>query len=469
MLEANLMNSFDNSAEGRDIAHCIHPYTNLKLHLEKGPLIVNEGEGMYVYDEEGKEYIEGLAGLWCTSLGFGEEELVEAATRQMRKLPYYHTFAHKATNPSIDLAEKLKAIAPVPVSRVFFANSGSEANDSLVKLVWYYNNGRGRPQKKKIVSRLKAYHGVTVATASLTGLPNCHLDFDLPIVNILHTDCPHYYRFAEEGESEEEFATRMANNLEKLIQDEGPDTVAAFIAEPVMGAGGVIVPPKTYFEKVQEVLRRYDVLMLADEVICGFGRTGNMFGCETFGIKPDAITVAKALSSAYLPISAVLLTENIFQTMVEESEKIGVFGHGFTYSGHPVPAAVAVRTLELIEERNLVDHVRRIAPRFQERLQAFADHPLVGQARGVGLIGAVELVADKSSKRPFEPSQGVGLYCFSRAEARGLIVRAILDTLAFCPPLIITEPQIDEMFDRFAKALDDTEAWVAKNGLRGVS
>ena len=385
----------------------------------------------------------------------------------MRKLPYYHSFAHKTTNPSIDLAEKLKTISPVPESKVFFANSGSEANDSLVKLVWYYNNGRGLPKKKKIISRIKGYHGVTVATASLTGLPNCHTDFDLPIPNILHTDCPHFYRYGQAGESEEEFATRMASNLEQLIRTEGPDTVAAFIAEPVMGAGGVIVPPNTYFEKVQEVLKRYDILMLADEVICGFGRTGNMFGCETFGIRPDAVTVAKALSSAYLPISAVMVSDDIFQVMVAESEKIGIFGHGFTYSGHPVPAAVALKTLEIIEERNLLDHVRQISPRFQERLQVFAEHPLVGEGRGVGLVGGLELVADKSSKQPFDPSLGIGPYCSSRAEARGLIVRAIGDTMAFCPPLIITESQIDEMFDRFAEALDDTEVWVKNNGLRG--
>jgi len=456
------------SAARRDIEHSIHPYTNLKLHMEKGPLIITEGKGIYVYDEQGKEYIEGLAGLWCTALGFGEEELVQAAVRQMRKLPYYHTFAHKATNPAIDLAEKLKQMAPVPISKVFFANSGSEANDSLVKLVWYYNNARGRPRKKKIVSRLKAYHGVTVASGSLTGLPNNHRDFDLPIANILHTDCPHHYRFAKDGESEEEFATRLAGNLEKLIQDQGPDTVAAFIAEPVMGAGGVIVPPRTYFEKIQEVLRRHDVLMLADEVICGFGRTGNMFGCETFNIRPDAITVAKALSSAYLPISGILLTQQIFDAMVAESEKIGVFGHGFTYSGHPVPAAVALRNLELMEERQILDHVKRVAPRFQERLRSFAGHPLVGETRGVGLIGAVELVADKATKRPFDPAKKVGLNCGNRAEEHGLIIRALVDSVAFCPPLIITEAEIDEMFNRFSRALDETEDWVRKNGLRAA-
>jgi len=452
--------------EDKDRKNVIHPYTHLRSHLERGPLILEKGEGIYVYDKHGKPYIECMAGLWCTSLGFGEPELVEAAVGQMRRLPYYHTFAHKGTDPSIKLAEKLGAVSPVPSPRIFFANSGSEANDSLVKIVWYYNNGRGLPKKKKIISRLRGYHGVTVATASLTGLPVCHQDFDLPIAGILHTDCPDYYRNGRPGESEEDFAARMADNLEELIKAEDPDTIAAFIAEPVMGAGGVIVPPKTYFDRVQTVLRRYDILMLADEVICGFGRTGNMFGCETYGIKPDAVTMAKAMSSAYLPISAVVISDDMFQVMLDQSDKVGLFGHGFTYSGHPVPAAVALKTLELMDERHLLDHVRRVSPRFLERLAAFGDHPLVGHTRGVGLMGGVELVADKDSKRLFEPSSGVGSYCFSRAEDHGLIVRAIGDVIAFCPPLIITEAQIDELFDRFAAALAETEEWVSQNRLR---
>ncbi len=461
-----LMNDLGNSPAARDIANVIHPYTNLAKHRETGPLVITRGKGVYVYDEDGKEYIEGLAGLWCASLGFGEEALIEAAVEQMRALPYYHSFAGKSTNPLIDVSEKLLAIAPANMARVLLSNSGSEANDTLVKLVWYYNNAHDRPEKKKIISRIKGYHGVTVASASLTGLPNNHRDFDLPIANILHTDCPHHYRFAETGETEEAFATRMADNLEALILEEGPETVAAFIAEPVMGAGGVIVPPRTYFEKVQVVLRKYDVLLLADEVICGFGRTGNMWGSETFGLKPDTITVAKALSSAYLPISGVMVSEDIFDAMILESEKIGVFGHGFTYSGHPVCAAVAARTLELMEERHVLDHVRAVAPRFQQRLQTFADHPLVGEARGVGLIGAVEMVADKATKKPFPPSDGVGAYCAARAEDHGVIPRALMDSVAFCPPLIIAESEIDEMFDRFARALDETEAWVEKEGLR---
>ena len=449
-----------------DIDAVLHPYTNLAKHSETGPLVITHGKGIYVYDEQGKEYIEGLAGLWCTSLGFGEEELAAAAERQMRELPYYHNFNHKAAKPVIELADKLKQMAPVPMSKVFFANSGSEANDTAIKMIWYYNNARGRPNKKKIISRQRAYHGVTIATASLTGLPNNHRDFDLPIERILHTDSPHFYRDANQGETEEEFADRLALNLEALIEGEGADTIAAFIAEPVMGAGGVIPPPTTYFEKIQPILKRHDILFLDDEVICGFGRTGNMFGAETYDLQPDAMSMAKALSSAYLPISAVMISEDIFQAAVEESAKIGTFGHGFTYSGHPVPAAVATRTLELYEERNIIGHVQRITPKFQERLRSFADHPLVGEARGVGLIGALELVADKTSKRSFAPFQGVGARAAAITEQEGLIVRALGDSIGFCPPLIITEAEIDEMFNRFSRALGATEAWVAREGLR---
>lgn len=450
-----------------DTRSLIHPYTNLVLHPQRGPLILERGKGIYVWDSDGKQYIEGLAGLWCTALGFGEEELVRAATEQMSRLPYYHLFGGKSQGPAIELGERLKAMAPFPVSKVFFVNSGSEANDSIVKLAWYYNNAVGRPGKKKIISRVKAYHGVTIASGSLTGLPFVHQDFDLPIPNILHTECPHYYRFGQPGESEEEFASRLARSLEELILREGPDTVAAFIAEPVMGAGGVLVPPRTYFEKIQAVLARYDILFVDDEVICGFSRTGKTFGCETFGFTPNAMTVAKALSSAYVPIGAVLIPEAIYQAMVEESRKLGLFGHGFTYSGHPTCAAVALRNLELMEERRITAHVQEVAPVFQRRLKALADNPIVGEARGVGLIGACELVADKGTKRPFDPKRGVGLYCMGRAEAHGLITRSLGDSLALCPPLIITAEEIDELFDRLGRALDDTEAWVQKESLRG--
>ena len=463
------MNDRLNSASARDIAYYLHPYTNLKVHEKEGPLVITEGKGIYVYDENGKAYIEALAGLWCTALGFDEERLVEAAMAEMRKLPYYHSFSHKSHDVGIDLAEKLVQMAPVPMSKVFFTNSGSEANDTAVKLVWYYNNALDRPRKKKIISRIKAYHGVTVASASLTGLPNNHRDFDLPIANILHTDCPHHYRFAEPGESEEAFATRMAENLEKMILKEGPETVAAFIAEPVMGAGGVFVPPPTYFEKVQAVLKKHDVLFIVDEVICGFGRTGNLWGCETFNLKPDIMTVAKALTSAYLPLGAVLISEPIYQALVKESEKIGIFGHGYTYTGHPVCAAVALEALKIYEERDIVGHVRRVAPRLQDGLRRLADHPLVGEVRGIGLVAAVELVKDKATKESFDPAGAVGIYLSKQAQKHGLIVRALGDIIAFSPPLIMTGEEIDEMLARFGKALDDTEAWVRKEGLAEVA
>jgi 4-aminobutyrate--pyruvate transaminase len=429
--------------------------------------VIERGQGIYVYDSEGKEYIEGLAGLWCTALGYGVEELAETAAAQMRKLSFGHLFGGKSHEPAIELAERLKQMVPIEASRVFFANSGSEANDSQVKLVWYYNNAIGRPEKKKIISRNRAYHGVTIASGSLTRLPANQRDFDLPIANIIYTDCPHHYREAEPGESEEDFASRLAANLERLILDEGPDTVAAFIAEPVMGAGGVVVPPRTYFEKIQAVLQKYDVLFIDDEVICGFGRTGNPFGAQTFDMRPDTMSLAKALSSAYLPISAVVISEFMYEPMIESSRKIGVFGHGFTYSGHPVSAAVAIRTLELYEERQVFAHAAKVSEHFQARLKALSDHALVGEARGVGLIGGCEVVADKNSRTAFATPGVVGGYCLDRCQEHGLVVRNIGDTIAICPPLVIAESEIGELFDRLERALDDTLAWVDREGLRG--
>lgn len=453
----------------RDIATSIHPYTNLKLHETQGPLVITEGDGVFVHDENGNRYLEGLAGLWCASLGFSERRLADAAYRQMLKLPYYHTFAHKAHDVGIELAETLLGIAPVPMAKVFFVNSGSEANDTVVKLVWYYNNAVGRPHKKKIISRLKSYHGVTVASASLTGLVNNHRDFDLPIANILHVDCPHWYRFGRPGESEEAFAGRMAESLEQRILNEGPDTVAAMIGEPIMGAGGVILPPATYWDKVQAVLTKYDVMLIADEVICGFGRTGNMWGTTTYELKPDIVTCAKALSAGYLPIAAVMVSEKIYAALVSQSEKIGIFAHGFTYSGHPVTSAVALETLKIYQERDLISHVRKIAPRMQAGLRRFQDHPLVGEVRGIGLIGAIELVANQAARTPFDPQAGVGAFLANRAHAHGLIIRPLADTIAFCPPLIIQENEIDLMLERFELALEDTLAMVRERGLAKVA
>jgi 4-aminobutyrate--pyruvate transaminase len=457
------------NAAARDIETLVHPYTNLAVHREQGPLVIARGEGVYLYDESGKAYIEGMAGLWCTALGYGNEELAETAYEQIKTLSFTHLFGGKSHDPAIELAEKLKEIAPVPISKVFFCTSGSEANDTQVKLAWYMNNALGRPKKKKIISRLKGYHGVTIASASLTGLPYNHLDFDLPIAGILHTSCPHHYRHAEPGETEEAFATRLAAELEEMILTEGPDTVAAFIAEPVMGAGGVIVPPATYFEKVQAVLDKYDVLFICDEVICGFGRTGRMWGAQTFNMRPDNISCAKALTSAYFPVGAVMISDRMYDALVEESRKLGTFGHGFTYSGHPVGTAMALKTIEIYERERIVQQAAAKAPQFQARLRRLADHPLVGEARGVGLVGALEIVKDKTSRENFSAKAAVPARVAKFTEEEGLILRAMGTTaIAICPPLIITPAEIDLLFDRLERALDKTEAWVAKEQLRAA-
>ena len=450
----------------RDIETVLHPYTNLARHREVGPLILNEGRGIYLYDDKGRRYIEGMAGLWCTALGYGNEEIVEAAASAMRKLSFTNVFGGKSHDGVIELSEKLKEISPVAASKVLFGTSGSEANDMQIKLTWYYNNALGRPRKKKIIARMRGYHGVTIASGSLTGLPVVHTDFDLPIANILHTSCPHYYRGGQEGETEDQFAARMARDLDEMIQREGPDTVAAFIAEPVMGAGGVVVPPASYFAEINAVLAKYDVRFIADEVICGFGRTGNWFGTQTFGMKATSISMAKAITSAYFPMSAITIEEDLYQAMVDESKKIGSFGHGFTYTAHPVGCAVALKTIEIYQRDKIVEHVRKVAPVFQNRLNKLAEHPLVGEARGVGLMGAVELVADTKTRRAFDPKKAVGAACVDFLQELGVINRSMGDSVALCPPLIITADEIHEMFDIVEAALDKTEAWVRKEGLR---
>jgi len=459
------MESLSNFAT-RDVEAILHPTTNLAAHRDAGPLIVERAEGVHVWDTSGKRYIEGLAGLWCTALGYGNAELIEAAREQMGRMSFGHLFAGRSHEPAIELAERLKAMVPAPASKVFFTSSGSEANDTQMKLAWYYNNARGKPEKKKIISRMRAYHGVTIAAGSLTGLPVFHQDFDMPMARVLHAECPHHWRHAEPGESEEDFASRLAASLEELIEREDPDTIAAFIAEPVMGAGGVIVPPRTYFEKVQAVLSRHDILMIADEVICGFGRTGEWFGSQTLGIQPDTVSVAKALTSAYVPLGAVTVSEPVYQGMLEESRKLGVFAHGFTYGGHPVGCAVALKALEIYERMDIVGHVKSVAPDFQGRFRALEAHPLVGEARGIGLIGAVELVSDKRSKSSFPAKAGVGAKVVSFALEEGLICRSVAgDIVALCPPLVIDAATISEMFDMLTRALDRTADWAKAEGL----
>jgi 4-aminobutyrate--pyruvate transaminase len=442
-----------NSIAARDIAYYFHPATNARRHEAIGPMVIERGQGVHVYDDQGKEYIEGLAGLWSVAVGFGEERLVAAAAAQMRQLPYYHSFSHKSHPSAIALAERLVRMAPGKMSKAHFTSSGSEANDLAIKMIWYYNNALGRPQKKKIISRQRAYHGVSIASASLTGLPAFQRDFDLPLPMMHHVSCPSHWRFGAAGESEEAFASRLAKELDDKILAEGPDTVAAFFGEPLMGAGGVITPPRSYWEKVQAVCRRHDVLVVADEVITGFGRTGKMFGSQTYGIAPDMLVVSKALTSSYMPLSALVFSDAIYQTLADNSAKIGVFAHGFTASGHPVATAVAIENLNIIEERDLVGNCAALAPQFQARLREFAGHPFVGEARGIGLIGALELVADKASKAAFEKPGAVGVRLAELCQEEGLIIRAIGDIIAFCPPLVINSAEVDEMFERFARAL----------------
>lgn len=439
-----------------DRRHSLHPYTPLAQHAEQGALVIERGDGVHVIDESGKRYIEGVSGLWCASLGFSEQRLVDAAARQFADLPYSHLFTGRATPPAIELAAALTAVAPAGIERAFFVNSGSEAVDTAIKFAWYYFNATGRPDKKHLIARHRAYHGVTVAAGSLTGLPYAQSGFDLPAIAVSHVTAPHAYRHALDGESDEAFAGRLADELEAEIQRVGPDRVAAFIAEPVMGAGGVLVPPATYFDKVQAVLQRHDILFIADEVICGFGRTGAYWGCDTYGIRPDIVTCAKQLSAAYQPIGAVLITGALYDAFEAYSSTLGTFGTGFTYGGHPVACAVALETLRIYESDDIMRRVAALSPHFLERVQALQNHALVGNARGVGLIGAIELVADKSDKTPFPPERKIALDVVAAAREHGVILRALPgDGIGFCPPLIIDEAGIDAMFDAVGHALDE--------------
>ena len=447
------------------MSQIIYPTTNFQ---QTETLTITRGDGAYVYDSEGKQYLEGLAGLWCTSLGYNNRELIEATTEQMSKLSYSHMFGGKTHQVGIDLAEKLSAMVPVENAKIFFGNSGSDANDTHIKMLRYYFNAIGKPQKYKIIARERSYHGVTVASAALTGLPPNHTHFDLPFdaLGILRTDAPHYYRSGLSTETEAEFVDRIVNNLEQLILREGADTIAAFIIEPITGASGVIVPPEGYYQKVQAILQKYDILFWADEVITAFGRTGNDFGCTTVGIKkPDMMTLAKQLSSAYMPISASVIRGDMYEAMIEPSNKIGVFGHGYTYSGHPVACAVSLKTLEIYQRDNIFAHAAKTGAYMQKRLAEFKNHALVGEVRGKGMIAAIELVANKQTGLAFANGL-VGNFAMQACQNNGLICRAVAgSSLAFCPPLIVTETQIDEMIEKIAISLTQTLDFVSREGL----
>ena len=439
-----------NSPAARDTAFHVHPQTNLHAHERVGPMIVTHGEGVRVYDDEGRGYIDAMAGLWSAALGFSNQRLADAAYRQLCALPYASTFAHRSNPAVIELATRLTAIAPAPLTRALFSNSGSEAVDTAMKLVWYYWNAHGRPEKKKIIARANAYHGSTIAAASLTGLDRMQRDFDLPIERVVRAPCPHYAKFAKPGETEHAFSARMAEELDTLIRAEGADTVGAFFAEPLQGAGGVIIPPAGYFEAIQPVLEAHDVLLIADEVICGFGRTGSMWGSETYGLRPDMATCAKALSASYIPIAATLMSERVYEALRDQSGKLGQFGHGYTYSGHPVAAAVAVETLKIYEEIDIAARAAAAAPLLQEGLRSLASHACVFEVRGVGLIAGVELDPERAA--------GLGPAVADAAKARGVLVRALGDTLAFCPPIIIGEDDLRTVTTVFAEALDAAAA-----------
>ena len=459
------LNSLTEKLSRKDKDFLFHPNTNLIAHQDSGPFILERGEGIYVFDTDGNKYIEGMAGLWCNALGHGNEELADAAMRQFKKFPYGNLFASKSHEPAIELAERLVELSPFNKAKVFFGSSGSDANDTQIKLFWYINNALGKTRKKKFLSRIQAYHGVTLATSSLTGLPTIHGNFDLPQNNFSHVMSPNYFMNKLDGESEESFVERLGEDLEKHIIEQDPETIAAMFAEPLMGAGGVIIPPKKYFETINPILEKYDIPLIDDEVVCGFGRTGNLWGAETFGMKPASITVAKALSSSYLPISAVILDDEYFEIIAKKSNELGIFGHGYTYSGHPVSCAVANKTLEIYQRDNILDHVNEVSPSFIQRLNKCDKFDLVGNVRGVGLIGALELVSEKNSNKGFDKKGIAGKIFDEYAKKNGLIIRAIGDIIAFCPPLIINESQINDMFDIVEDTINKATDALSKQGL----
>lgn len=445
-----------NSLRARDMAYHFHSQTNPRRHEVDGPLTISKGEGCYIVDDLGNRYLEGMGGLWCASLGFENERLAEVAAAQMKKLATYHTFNHRSNDPSADVAEQVAELSPIPGSKVFLVNSGSEANDTMVKIAWYYNIARGKPSKRKIISRKGAFHGSTVMGAALGGLPHMHESFNLPGLNVIYTEKPHFYRNGLPGESEEGYCDRLVADLENLIATEGADTIAAMIAEPIMGAGGVVTPPAGYFPRVREILTRHDILLLSDEVVCGFGRSGNWFGCETYGFVPDMMSIAKGLSSGYMPIAAAVISDNVYQTIADEADRIGVFGHGFTYSGHPVTAAVAAEVLRTYREMNIPERARALGEHLFDKLAAsVADHPLVGEIRGAGFLAGIELVADKETRSAFDAALKVGALVERRCRAHGVMIRNMGDVISICPPFIMTTSQVDELVGGIAAALDD--------------
>ena len=448
-----------NSVAARDIASHLHSQTNPKMFEDSGPLVVTRGEGIRVFDDSCKAYIDAMSGLWCASLGFNNKRLAAAANRQYGELGFYHTFFNRTHPAATDLAEKLLELTGMSGGKAYFATSGSEANETMVKLAWIYHTVRGKPTKRKVIARDRAFHGSTIAAASMCGLTFMHREFGLPISGFVHTLCPDVFHNMLPGESEEQFSQRLADELEKLIIREGADTIAAFIAEPINAGGGIIVPPKSYFAKIQAVLKKYDILCLGDEIVCGFARTGNWFGKDTVGMRPDMLSMAKGLSSSYFPISAVVIDGAVYEAVKEFNKQGGSFGHGFTNSGHPVGVAVALEAIKIYEEMNIVDHVRRMGARLRGHFDGMASRfPIIGDVRGEGLMLGIEIVADRQKRTPFPPARQAGLTFDRIAYENGLIGRCMGDTLGFSPPLIVTESDVDEIAERCETSLKQLQS-----------
>ena len=431
--------------------HHLAPFSDFKQLKEVGPRIITHAKGVYLWDSEGHKILDGMAGLWCVAIGYGRDELAEAASKQMRELPYYNLFFMTAHPPVLELSKAIAEIAPEGMNHVFFTGSGSEGNDTMLRMVRHYWAIKGQPNKKTIISRKNGYHGSTVAGASLGGMTYMHEQGDLPIPGITHIAQP--YWFGEGGDmSPEEFGIWAANQLEEKILELGVDTVGAFIAEPIQGAGGVIVPPATYWPRIKEILAKYDILFVADEVICGFGRTGEWFGSDFYDLKPDMMTIAKGLTSGYIPMGGLIVRDEVVAVLNEG----GDFNHGFTYSGHPVAAAVALENIRILREEKIIEKVHaETAPYLQKRLRELNDHPLVGEVRGVGMLGAIELVQDKATRKRYE-GRGVGMICRQFCFDNGLIMRAVGDTMIISPPLVISKDEIDELVAKARKCLDLT-------------
>ena len=451
--------------QAADAAHFLHPFTDFQALAKKGARIITRADNIYLWDSEGHKILDAMSGLWCVNVGYGQQALVDAATRQLEQLPFYNAFFQTATPPAIELAELLAEVTPPQFKHVFFTGSGSEGNDTVVRMVRRYWDLLGQPQRQVIVSRRNAYHGSTMAGASLGGMSGMHAQGGLPIPGIVHIEQPHWFELGRpEGLSRDEFGLRAAQWLEAKIAEVGADRVAAFIGEPVQGAGGVVVPPETYWPEIQRICDRYGILLVSDEVICGFGRTGHWFGCERFGTRPDLMTFAKGVTSGYVPLGGVMVGDRVAEVLIGRG---GEFTHGYTYSGHPVACAVAVANIRLIRELGLVEHVRDdVGPYLAQAFAALAEHPLVGEVQTCGLMGALQLVRDKADGTTFAAELEVGMVCRGHCFGNGLIMRAVGDRMIIAPPLVITRAQVDELAALIRRCLDLTLADVEGRGWR---